>query len=64
MKKQTLSIAIAATFLSGCAQLAPENQVDLMITNGQVLTINADMDVIDNGVVVVKDDTIVAIGGQ
>ncbi len=38
---------------------------DLIITNGQVLTINSEMDVIeDNDVVIVKNDQIIAIGNE
>lgn len=39
-------------------------QVDVIITNGQILTINSKMDVIENGVVVVKDNKIIDIGND
>lgn len=41
-----------------------KERVDILIKNGQVLTINENMDIVENGVVAVKDDTIVAIGGE
>ncbi|GGK29246.1 amidohydrolase [Aliivibrio fischeri] len=41
-----------------------EYNADLIINNGQVLTVNADMEVIDDGVVVVKNDKIIAVGDE
>ena len=40
----------------------PANFVDLLITNGTVVTMDAGRRVIENGYVIVKGDTIVAIG--
>lgn len=62
MLKPTLLASIVAVALSGCAQLAPNYNADLIITNGEVLTINQTMQVIEDGVVVVKDDKIIAVG--
>ena len=40
----------------------PANFVDLLITGGTVVTMDADRRIIENGFVIVKGDTIVAIG--
>lgn len=39
-------------------------RVDILIKNGQVLTINENMDIVEDGVVAIKGDTIVAVGGE
>jgi 5-methylthioadenosine/S-adenosylhomocysteine deaminase len=44
------------------AQAKPANFVDLLITGGTVVTMNADRYIIENGYVIVKGDTIVAVG--
>ena len=62
MNKPTLLASFVALALSGCAQIAPSYNADLIITNGEVLTINDTMTVIENGVVVIKDDKIIAVG--
>ncbi|ANU35988.1 amidohydrolase [Vibrio scophthalmi] len=62
MNKPTLLASIITLALSGCAQFAPSYNADLIITNGEVLTIDGNMSVIENGVVVVKDDKIIAVG--
>ncbi|ANS85873.1 S-methyl-5'-thioadenosine deaminase [Vibrio scophthalmi] len=62
MNKPTLLASIITLALSGCAQFAPSYNADLIITNGDVLTIDGNMSVIENGVVVVKDDKIIAVG--
>ncbi len=57
---------VSARELKICAQGAapgkPANFVDLLITGGTVVTMDADRRVIENGYVIVKGDTIVAIG--
>jgi len=49
-----------------CAQepgpAKPANFVDLLITGGTVVTMDADRRIIENGYVIVKGDTIVAVG--
>ncbi|MBA5762536.1 amidohydrolase [Vibrio sp. 404] len=64
MIKPTLLASFVAMALSGCAQFTNNHNADLIITNGEVLTINGSMDVIENGVVVIKDDKIIAVGGE
>ena len=44
------------------AQPKPANFVDLLITGGTVVTMDADRHIIENGYVIVKGDTIVAVG--
>jgi len=44
------------------AQPKPANSVDLLITGGTVVTMDVDRRVIENGYVIVKGDTIVAVG--
>ncbi|HXJ46899.1 MAG TPA: amidohydrolase [Candidatus Dormibacteraeota bacterium] len=44
------------------ASTKPANLADLLITGGTVVTMDADRRVIENGYVIVKDDTIIAIG--
>jgi 5-methylthioadenosine/S-adenosylhomocysteine deaminase len=44
------------------AQPKPANFVDLLITGGTVVTMDADRRIIENGYVIVKGDTIVAVG--
>jgi 5-methylthioadenosine/S-adenosylhomocysteine deaminase len=44
------------------AQPKPANFVDLLITGGTVVTMDVDRRVIENGYVIVKGDTIVAVG--
>ena len=66
MTLKSLAYTISAVLLTGCGSTIATNDynADLMITNGQVLTINATKDVIDDGVVVVKDDQIIAVGSE
>ncbi|WP_063658441.1 amidohydrolase [Aliivibrio fischeri] len=66
MKLKSLVLSISAVLLSGCGTTAKQQEynADLIINNGQVLTVNADMKVIDDGVVVVKDDKIIAVGDE
>jgi 5-methylthioadenosine/S-adenosylhomocysteine deaminase len=44
------------------AQPKPANFVDLLITGGTVVTMDADRRIIENGYVIVKGDTIIAVG--
>ncbi|WEM44772.1 amidohydrolase (plasmid) [Photobacterium sp. DA100] len=65
--KTRISIITSALLLAGCSTVAEpqaESQYNasLIITNGQVLTINDEKDVIENGVIVIENDTIVAVG--
>ncbi|MFA0412197.1 amidohydrolase [Vibrio renipiscarius] len=62
MNKPTLLAAVITLALSGCTQFSPNYNADLIITNGEVLTIDSNMSIIENGVVVVKDDKIIAVG--
>ncbi|MUJ19545.1 amidohydrolase [Aliivibrio fischeri] len=66
MKLKSLVLSISAVLLSGCGTMAKQQEynADLIINNGQVLTVNADMEVIDDGVVVVKNDKIIAVGDE
>ncbi|WP_063651100.1 amidohydrolase [Aliivibrio fischeri] len=66
MKLKSLVLSISAVLLSGCGTMANQQEynADLIINNGQVLTVNADMEVIDDGVVVVKNDKIIAVGDE
>lgn len=64
MKLKSLVLSISAVLLSGCGTMMKQQEynADLIINNGQVLTVNSDMQVIDDGVVVVKNDKIIAVG--
>lgn len=64
MKLKSLVLSISAVLLSGCSLMSEKQtyNADMIINNGQVLTVNAEMQVIDDGVVVIKDDKIIAIG--
>ncbi|MUK44343.1 amidohydrolase family protein [Aliivibrio fischeri] len=66
MKLKSLVLSISAVLLSGCGTMVKQQEynADLIINNGQVLTVNADMEVIDDGVVVVKNDKIIAVGDE
>ena len=46
----------------GPSQAKPANFVDLLITGATVVTMDADRRIIENGYVIVKGDTIVAVG--
>jgi 5-methylthioadenosine/S-adenosylhomocysteine deaminase len=58
----TISAAAPRTSGQEQAPAKPGNFVDLLINNGIVVTMDADRRVIENGFVIIKDDTIVAIG--
>ena len=60
-----LAIVIAGapkSFAQEQAQPKPANFVDLLITGGTVVTMDADRRIIENGYVIVKGDAIVAVG--
>jgi 5-methylthioadenosine/S-adenosylhomocysteine deaminase len=50
------------TFAQEQAQAKPANFVDLLITGGTVVTMDADRRILENGYVIVKGDAIVAVG--
>ncbi|PQJ89147.1 hypothetical protein BTO22_05920 [Aliivibrio sifiae] len=61
MKLKSLVFSISAVLLSGCG-VATEKQkynADVIINNGQILTVNSAMKVIDYGVVVIKNDLLI-----
>jgi len=70
IKIKLLSVIICCLLFTGiCASQhkisqdkTPQINVDLMITNAQILTMDKDKNVYENGVVVVKDNQIIAIG--
>lgn len=64
MKLKSLVLSISAILLGGCGTTIEKQDynADLIINNGQILTINSSMQVIDNGVVVVKNNKIIAVG--
>ncbi|MEC7308974.1 amidohydrolase [Vibrio crassostreae] len=66
MTLKSLACTISAVLLAGCGSTVATQtyNADLIITNGQVLTINSEMDVIEDGVVVVKNDQIIAVGNE
>lgn len=64
MKLQYWVGVVSVFFLAGCTTINRGYNADLIINNGQILTINSEMEVIDDGVVVVKNDTILAVGGH
>ncbi|MGL5290787.1 MAG: amidohydrolase [Vibrionaceae bacterium] len=51
--------ALVALFSAGCFAMQP---ADLLITGGTVLTMNEQNQVIEHGVVVIKDNKIIAVG--
>jgi 5-methylthioadenosine/S-adenosylhomocysteine deaminase len=62
-------VCVAFVFVAGLkigaqepASPKPANFVDLLITGGTVVTMDADRRIIENGYVVIKGDTIVAVG--
>tara|TARA_Y100001956_G_scaffold57848_1_gene57034 strand:- start:1085 stop:2494 length:1410 start_codon:yes stop_codon:yes gene_type:complete len=63
IKRSLLATAIASLGLCSLSASAAEN-VDLMITDAMVLTMNQDKTVYENGTVVVKDNKIVAVGDE
>jgi 5-methylthioadenosine/S-adenosylhomocysteine deaminase len=69
-KKLAIVIASVAMVSAGAmktrapepAAAEPANFVDLLITGGTVVTMGADRRIIENGYVIVKGDTIIAVG--
>src|SRR5277367_2514910 len=68
-KKAIASVFVAIVCLGALklsaqeqAQPKPANFVDLLITGGTVVTMDAERRIIENGYVIVKGDTIVAVG--
>ncbi|MGF1689195.1 amidohydrolase [Photobacterium japonica] len=59
-KKTLLAVSLAAATLSSASAFAIEN-VDLLIKNATVLTMNADKTVYENGLVAVKENKIFAV---
>ena len=57
-----LCLGALKIFAQEQAQPKPANFVDLLITGGTVVTMDVDRRVIENGYVIVKGDTIVAVG--
>jgi 5-methylthioadenosine/S-adenosylhomocysteine deaminase len=53
---------VLETFGQERTQAKPANFVDVLITGGTVVTMDADRRIIENGYVIVKGDTIVAVG--
>ncbi len=65
IKIKLLSVIISSLLFTGiCASeyKIPQANADLMITNAQILTMDNDKNVYENGVIVVKDNRIIAIG--
>ena len=69
-KKKAISSVFVAIVCLGALKLSaqeqaqpkPANFVDLLITGGTVVTMDAERRIIENGYVIVKGDTIVAVG--
>ncbi|HCE8948703.1 TPA: amidohydrolase [Morganella morganii] len=59
----SLSRAFATTLLAAACSAYAADPVDLMITDGTVLTMNPDNTVFEHGTVVVSDGKIIAVGG-
>jgi len=63
IKRSLIASAIASLGLFSAQSFAAEN-VDLMITDAMVLTMNQDKTVYESGTVVVKDNKILAVGDE
>jgi 5-methylthioadenosine/S-adenosylhomocysteine deaminase len=68
-KKAIVSVFVAIVCISALKMSAqeqtqpkPANFVDLLITGGTVVTMDAERRIIENGYVIVKGDTIIAVG--
>ncbi|MDA9556725.1 amidohydrolase [Vibrio sp.] len=69
MKKTILASILGGALVTGCVSVSneteqPKTAADIVIKNGQILTINDDMQVINDGVVVIANDEIIAIGDE
>ena len=63
--KSLLTSLVSFLLVTGFAQASQQKQpATLIIKNGQVLTINNNRDMINEGVVVIRDDEIVAVGNE
>lgn len=64
MLKKITALSLSA-MIAGCSVVSEKQyNASLIIENGQVLTINSNREVIENGVVVIRDDRIVAVGDR
>ncbi|MDA0149480.1 amidohydrolase [Vibrio sp. LaRot3] len=63
IKRSLIASAIASLGLFSAQSFAAEN-VDLMITDAMVLTMNQDKTVYESGTVVIKDNKILAVGDE
>jgi 5-methylthioadenosine/S-adenosylhomocysteine deaminase len=69
-KKVAVVFVSVALVLAGALKIGaqqppsanPANSVDLLITGGTVVTMDADRRILENGYVIIKGDTIVAVG--
>ncbi|KXF81829.1 amidohydrolase family protein [Enterovibrio coralii] len=59
-----LKSAIALALLGVSSLSYAQTDVSLIIKNGQVLTMNSQKEVYDNGVVIINEDAIVAVGDE
>ena len=62
-----ISLITTLLLISGCSSLVTKPslpQASLIIKNGQVITMDNKKQLINNGVVVINNDTIVAVGDQ
>ena len=60
--KQTVHTATIAGLILFSLAVSATEDVDLVITNGKILTMNRDKTVYDNGTVVINDNRILAVG--
>ncbi|KJF91716.1 hypothetical protein UB42_00065 [Photobacterium leiognathi] len=60
LKKTLLAASLATLSLASSSAFAIEN-VDILIKNGQILTMDRDRTIFDRGLVVIKDNKIVAV---
>ena len=67
MNLKKLILVLNIVFIGGCAlthSASKSMSADLIIKNGTILTMNANKQVIANGVVVIDDKTIIAVGSN
>ena len=67
MNLKKLILVLNILFIDGCAlthSASKSMSADLIIKNGTILTMNANKQVIANGVVVIDDKTIIAVGSN
>jgi hypothetical protein len=63
MNKTFLTGLVALIFSFTHVQASKAEEVDLIVKNGIVLTINAGKEILSNGVVIVNGNKIVEVGG-